>query len=182
MPFSPLPPSGGHVSARAGNGVPEGLIPWPLAAPHPRHNDNKSFLVWVNEEDHLRVISMEKGGNMKEVFRRFCVGLQKVGAGPWRLTSDPILKGTFPFQGPAPWETRPHPYVQAPPKSRFQSIFKPSRLRILPSSVRSGPIPQNLTLPASQTRPFRTCPGPHPHDVPPNTARVANVLGGARWR
>lgn len=44
-----------------------------------RHNDNKSFLVWVNEEDHLRVISMQKGGNMKEVFRRFCVGLQKVG-------------------------------------------------------------------------------------------------------
>ena len=43
-----------------------------------RHNDNKSFLVWVNEEDHLRVISMQKGGNMKEVFRRFCVGLQKV--------------------------------------------------------------------------------------------------------
>ncbi|XP_077836511.1 creatine kinase M-type isoform X6 [Macaca mulatta] len=42
------------------------------------HNDNKSFLVWVNEEDHLRVISMEKGGNMKEVFRRFCVGLQKI--------------------------------------------------------------------------------------------------------
>lgn len=37
--------------------------------------------MWVNEEDHLRVISMEKGGNMKEVFRRFCVGLQKV----WRL-------------------------------------------------------------------------------------------------
>lgn len=46
---------------------------------HPyRHNDNKTFLVWVNEEDHLRVISMQKGGNMKEVFRRFCVGLQRV--------------------------------------------------------------------------------------------------------
>lgn len=43
-----------------------------------RHNENKTFLVWVNEEDHLRVISMQKGGNMKEVFRRFCVGLQKV--------------------------------------------------------------------------------------------------------
>jgi len=42
------------------------------------HNDEKSFLVWVNEEDHLRVISMEKGGNMKEVFRRFCVGLTKI--------------------------------------------------------------------------------------------------------
>ncbi|RXM97776.1 Creatine kinase M-type [Acipenser ruthenus] len=44
------------------------------------HNDNKTFLVWVNEEDHLRVIAMEKGGNMKEVFRRFCVGLQKIEA------------------------------------------------------------------------------------------------------
>lgn len=50
--------------------------------PPPRHNDNKTFLVWVNEEDHLRVISMEKGGNMKEVFRRFCVGLKKVGRTP----------------------------------------------------------------------------------------------------
>uniref|UniRef100_A0A4W5KV48 creatine kinase n=1 Tax=Hucho hucho TaxID=62062 RepID=A0A4W5KV48_9TELE len=45
------------------------------------HNDAKSFLVWVNEEDHLRVISMEKGGNMKEVFRRFCVALTRVRTG-----------------------------------------------------------------------------------------------------
>ncbi|KAM7376396.1 hypothetical protein PAMP_006132 [Pampus punctatissimus] len=42
------------------------------------HNDNKTFLVWVNEEDHLRVISMQKGGNMKEVFVRFCTGLTKI--------------------------------------------------------------------------------------------------------
>ncbi|XP_060947476.1 creatine kinase B-type-like isoform X1 [Limanda limanda] len=42
------------------------------------HNDNKSFLVWVNEEDHLRVISMQKGGNMREVFTRFCTGLTKI--------------------------------------------------------------------------------------------------------
>ncbi|XP_056613285.1 creatine kinase, muscle b isoform X3 [Triplophysa dalaica] len=42
------------------------------------HNDNKTFLVWVNEEDHLRVISMQQGGNMKEVFKRFCTGLQKI--------------------------------------------------------------------------------------------------------
>merc|ERR1712112_734610 len=34
--------------------------------------------VWVNEEDHLRVISMEKGGNMKQVFNRFCTGLTKI--------------------------------------------------------------------------------------------------------
>jgi len=42
------------------------------------HNDNKTFLVWVNEEDHLRVISMQQGGNMREVFKRFCTGLQKI--------------------------------------------------------------------------------------------------------
>uniref|UniRef100_A0A8I3NY59 Creatine kinase B-type n=1 Tax=Canis lupus familiaris TaxID=9615 RepID=A0A8I3NY59_CANLF len=42
------------------------------------HNDNKTFLVWINEEDHLRVISMQKGGNMKEVFTRFCNGLTQV--------------------------------------------------------------------------------------------------------
>ncbi|XP_014678943.1 PREDICTED: creatine kinase M-type-like [Priapulus caudatus] len=42
------------------------------------HNDDKNFLVWVNEEDHSRVISMETGGNMKAVFNRFCEGLAKV--------------------------------------------------------------------------------------------------------
>ncbi|NWQ81015.1 KCRB kinase, partial [Columbina picui] len=42
------------------------------------HNDKKTFLVWINEEDHLRVISMQKGGNMKEVFNRFCTGLTKI--------------------------------------------------------------------------------------------------------
>nr|XP_055195626.1 creatine kinase B-type-like [Nyctereutes procyonoides] len=42
------------------------------------HNDNKTFLVWINEEDHLQVISMQKGGNMKEVFARFCNGLTQI--------------------------------------------------------------------------------------------------------
>lgn len=43
-----------------------------------RHNNEKNFLVWINEEDHTRVISMEKGGNMKRVFERFCRGLKEV--------------------------------------------------------------------------------------------------------
>merc|ERR1712088_204416 len=42
------------------------------------HNDTKTFLVWVNEEDHLRVISMQKGGDIKGVFKRFCEGLTKI--------------------------------------------------------------------------------------------------------
>jgi len=34
------------------------------------HNDAKTFLVWCNEEDHLRIISMQKGGDLKAVFQR----------------------------------------------------------------------------------------------------------------
>lgn len=34
------------------------------------HNDNKTFLVWANEEDHLRIISMQKGGDLKQVYKR----------------------------------------------------------------------------------------------------------------
>jgi len=34
------------------------------------HNYNKTFLVWLNEEDELRIISMQKGGNISEVFER----------------------------------------------------------------------------------------------------------------
>jgi len=44
------------------------------------HNNAKNFLVWINEEDHTRVISMETGGNMKSVFKRFCDGINKVEA------------------------------------------------------------------------------------------------------
>ncbi len=32
------------------------------------HNDAKTFLVWVNEEDQLRIISMQKGSNILQVF------------------------------------------------------------------------------------------------------------------
>ena len=32
------------------------------------HNSDKTFLVWVNEEDQLRIISMQKGGDIKDLF------------------------------------------------------------------------------------------------------------------
>lgn len=31
------------------------------------HNDDKTFLVWCNEEDHLRIISMQMGGDLGQV-------------------------------------------------------------------------------------------------------------------
>ncbi|EHB03868.1 Creatine kinase U-type, mitochondrial [Heterocephalus glaber] len=42
------------------------------------HNNEKSSLIWVNKENHMRVFSIEKGGNMKRVFERFCRALKEV--------------------------------------------------------------------------------------------------------
>jgi len=42
------------------------------------HNAAKTFLVWVNEEDQLRIISMEKGGDVKGVFERLARGIKTV--------------------------------------------------------------------------------------------------------
>merc|ERR1711988_620055 len=42
------------------------------------HNDAKTFLVWVNEEDQLRIISMQKGSNILEVFTRLSKASSKI--------------------------------------------------------------------------------------------------------
>merc|ERR1711953_892960 len=42
------------------------------------HNEKKTFLIWVNEEDQLRIISMQMGGNVKEVFERLAKGIKAV--------------------------------------------------------------------------------------------------------
>merc|ERR1711935_987238 len=43
------------------------------------HNAAKTFLIWVNEEDQLRIISMQNGGNVKGVFERLALGIAAVG-------------------------------------------------------------------------------------------------------
>merc|ERR1712184_159028 len=43
------------------------------------HNDAKTFLIWINEEDQLRIIPMQKGGDVKGVFSRLARGIQAVG-------------------------------------------------------------------------------------------------------
>jgi protein-arginine kinase len=42
------------------------------------HNKGKTFLVWVNEEDHLRIISMQNGGNVGEVLERLIKGVKAI--------------------------------------------------------------------------------------------------------
>jgi protein-arginine kinase len=42
------------------------------------HNNDKTFLVWVNEEDHLRLISMQNDGNVGQVLERLIKGIEAI--------------------------------------------------------------------------------------------------------
>merc|ERR1712168_188657 len=42
------------------------------------YNVTKTFLVWVNEEDHFRLISMEKGGNLGRTYKRLVTAIQHI--------------------------------------------------------------------------------------------------------
>lgn len=44
------------------------------------HTDDKKFLVWVNEEDELRIISMQEGGDVRAVFARLASAVQQIEA------------------------------------------------------------------------------------------------------
>jgi len=65
-------PTGSNVLANCG-----AARDWPDARGI-YHNKDKSFLVWVNEEDHMRCISMQNGGNVKEVFDRWAGAINAV--------------------------------------------------------------------------------------------------------
>ena len=44
------------------------------------HNNEKSFLTWVNEEDQLRIISMQKGADILAVFTRLSKAAKAIEA------------------------------------------------------------------------------------------------------
>merc|ERR1712173_283665 len=39
---------------------------------------DKKLVVWVNEEDHARIISMQLGGSMAETWSRFCRAINDI--------------------------------------------------------------------------------------------------------
>lgn len=43
-------------------------------------NQSKNFIVWVNEEDHIRIISMQKGASLKQVWHRLVRGIRIIEA------------------------------------------------------------------------------------------------------
>ncbi|EEA08428.1 ATP:guanido phosphotransferase, C-terminal catalytic domain-containing protein [Cryptosporidium muris RN66] len=42
------------------------------------HNEKKDFLVWINEEDHIRIISMQNGSDIHAVFSRFSKAVSEI--------------------------------------------------------------------------------------------------------
>lgn len=42
------------------------------------HSEDRKFLVWVNEEDELRIISMQQGGGLREVFCRLVASIAAI--------------------------------------------------------------------------------------------------------
>lgn len=43
-----------------------------------RVSENRSLLVWVNIDEHLRLVSMREDANVAEAFQCICISLQKV--------------------------------------------------------------------------------------------------------
>jgi len=57
--------------------------------PHGRgifHNADKTFLLWINEGDHIRIISMQDGGDVLEVFKRLERGVRAIEEGVKKIT------------------------------------------------------------------------------------------------
>jgi protein-arginine kinase len=50
------------------------------------HNPEKSFVNWVNEGDHLRIISMQNGGDVEAVFARLAAGAKAIEDGVRKAT------------------------------------------------------------------------------------------------
>ncbi|KAL3125769.1 hypothetical protein niasHT_004219 [Heterodera trifolii] len=59
------------------------------------HNAKKSFLVWVNDEDHIRIISMQNGGNVGQVLERLIKGVRAIESKATFLRDDRLGWLTF---------------------------------------------------------------------------------------
>ena len=53
---------------------------------------DKKCLLWINEDDHLQIISLEQGGNVKAVFTRLSRGIEAIKSGLEKETGkDPVF-------------------------------------------------------------------------------------------
>ena len=63
------------------------------------HNKSKTFINWLNEGDHLRIISMEQGGDVLGVFTRLSEGAKLIEAGVKKETGEDTAFMMHPIFG-----------------------------------------------------------------------------------
>jgi len=66
------------------------------------HNEAQTALAWVNEEDHCRIISMELGGDIPSVFKRFCQISDAIKASAESVGAKLMWNETLGFMGTCP--------------------------------------------------------------------------------
>jgi creatine kinase len=66
------------------------------------HNDAQTALAWVNEEDHCRIISMEMGGDIPSVFKRFAELSDALKASATKNGTKLMWNETLGFLGTCP--------------------------------------------------------------------------------
>lgn len=112
-------------------------------------NEEKTFLVWCNEEDHLRLISMEKGGNLSSVYARLVKAVTEVGK---KLEFSPHRRLGFLTFCPSNLGTTIRASVHARlPKlsedyARFEEIANMYHLQVRNKIVSSSFFPSSITF------------------------------------
>jgi creatine kinase len=66
------------------------------------HNEAQTALCWVNEEDHCRIISMETGGDIPSVFKRFCLLSDAIKAEATKNGTELMWNEKLGFMGTCP--------------------------------------------------------------------------------
>ena len=87
------------------------------------HNQAKTFLVWVNEEDQLRIISMQKGGDIEAVFSRLVNAINEIGKSVSFL-SDPHLGYLSSCPSNLGTAMRASVHIRLPKLGADMSLFK----------------------------------------------------------
>ncbi|XP_069386161.1 creatine kinase M-type isoform X3 [Paralichthys olivaceus] len=109
---------------------------WPDARAVWISNDG-SLVVWVNMEDHLRLVSTQDDANMVEAFKRICINLQKLDAYYREFKHPFIWKQQLGWVTSSPADVGTGLRVsvhlklqQLPRHKRLQDILKRLRMRL----------------------------------------------------
>ncbi|KAI3352683.1 hypothetical protein L3Q82_020145 [Scortum barcoo] len=111
----------------------------------PRVSKDGSLVVWVNMEDHLKLVTTRDDANIAEAFKCICINLQKLGGFYRQLRHPFIWKQQLGWVTSSPADVgtglriRVHLRLQHLPKhKRLQDVLKRLRICMDRTAARSG--------------------------------------------